>query len=105
MRHFETECQKLNIPLYVLLPKRPQYNGGAERGNRIFREEFYANDIAAESIGAFKYELSKAVKKYNTYRPHFNLKGLYPYGVYSANPSCLISLICYELIQIKQYNE
>ncbi len=78
MRHFETECSKLNIPLYVLPPKRPQYNGGVERGNRIFREEFYAYDISAESIGAFKYELTKAVKKYNTYRPHFNLKGLTP---------------------------
>jgi putative transposase len=78
MRHFETESHKLNIALYVLPPKRPQYNGGVERGNRIFREEFYANDILAESIGAFKYELSKAVKKYNTYRPHFNLKGLTP---------------------------
>ena len=78
MRHFETECQKLNIDLYVLPPKRPQYNGGVERGNRIFREEFYANDIAAESIGAFKYELKLAVHKYNTYRPHFSLKGLTP---------------------------
>jgi transposase InsO family protein len=32
----------------------------------------------AESIGAFKYELNKAVRKYNTYRPYFNLKGLTP---------------------------
>lgn len=78
MRHFETECEKLHIQLYVLPPKRPQYNGGVERGNRIFREEFYAHDISAESIGAFKCELKLAVKKYNTYRPHFNLKGLTP---------------------------
>lgn len=78
MRHFETECAKLNIPLYVLPPKRPQYNGGVERGNRTFREEFYANDILAESLRKFKFELKKAVKKYNTYRPHFSLKGLTP---------------------------
>lgn len=78
MRHFEAECQKLDIPLYVLPPKRPQYNGGVERGNRTFREEFYAREIMAESIGAFKCELNKAVRKYNTYRPHFNLKGLTP---------------------------
>ena len=78
MRHFETECAKLNIPLYVLPPKRPQYNGGVERGNRTFREEFYANDILAESLGEFKFELKKAVRKYNTYRPHFSLKGLTP---------------------------
>ncbi|MDR1289457.1 MAG: hypothetical protein LBJ77_03685, partial [Holosporales bacterium] len=28
--------------LLVLPPARPQYNGGVERSNRIFREEFYA---------------------------------------------------------------
>jgi hypothetical protein len=35
MRHFETECAKLNIPLYVLPPKRSQYNGGVERGEPL----------------------------------------------------------------------
>lgn len=78
MQDFENTCQKLNIPLYVLPPKRPQYNGGVERGNRTFREEFYHQDLLADSIGAFKYELTKAVQKYNTYRPHFSLKGLTP---------------------------
>lgn len=80
MKDFEYECQKLNIPLFVLPPSRPQWNGGVERGNRTFREEFYGrNDIEAESIGAFKYELQKAVHKYNTYRPHFSSKGKTPY--------------------------
>jgi putative transposase len=79
MADFEKEAETLKIPLFVLPPSRPQWNGGVERGNRIFREEFYArNDIEAESIGAFKIELKKAVHKYNTYRPHFNLKGLTP---------------------------
>lgn len=78
MKHFEDECKKLNIPLYILPPNRPQYNGGVERGNRIFREEFYANKINADSIGAFDYELRIAVVKYNTYRPHFSLNGLTP---------------------------
>ena len=79
MADFETECEKSNIPLFVLPPSRPQWNGGVERGNRIFREEFYGrNDINADSIGAFKHELQKAVHKYNTYRPHFNLNGLTP---------------------------
>lgn len=79
MKDFEQECENIKLPLYVLPPSRPQYNGGVERGNRTFREEFYArNDIKAESIGAFKLELKKAVLKYNTYRPHFNLNGLTP---------------------------
>jgi len=79
MKNFEDECQQCNIDLFVLPPSRPQWNGGVERGNRIFREEFYGRkDLQAESIGAFKIELQKAVKKYNTYRPHFNLNGMTP---------------------------
>ncbi len=80
MKHFEQECQTLDIPLFVLPPSRPQWNGGVERGNRTFREEFYARkDINADSIGAFRYELQKAVLKYNSYRPHFSLNGLTPF--------------------------
>lgn len=79
MKEFEKQCKELNIELYVLPPSRPQWNGGVERGNRIFREEFYArNDIKAESIGEFRYEVQKAVKKYNEYRPHNSLQGLTP---------------------------
>lgn len=79
MKDFENECERLNIKLFVLPPSRPQYNGGVERANRIFREEFYARkDIQAESIGAFKAELRQAVDKYNNYRPHFSLQGLTP---------------------------
>jgi IS30 family transposase len=80
MQNFEKECENLKLQLYVLPPSRPQYNGGVERGNRIFREEFYGrNDINADSIGAFKLELKKFVHKYNTYRPHFRLNGLTPF--------------------------
>ena len=79
MAEFEDACKELGIPLIVLPPKSPKYNGGVERGNRIFREEFYANpNITADSIGAFGYELKKALQKYNTFRPHFNLNGLTP---------------------------
>jgi len=79
MLHFEEACAELSIDLYVLPPKRPQYNGGVERGNRTFREEFYARrNLLADSVRAINAELQKAVKKYNTYRPHFSLKGLTP---------------------------
>ena len=40
MAEFEKACAALNIQRFVLPPRRPQWNGGAERGNRIFREEF-----------------------------------------------------------------
>jgi transposase InsO family protein len=83
MKHFEAECAQRKIALYVLPPKRPQYNGGVERGNRTFREEFYArSDLLADSIGHINYELQKAVSKYNSYRPHFSLKGMTPFEYY-----------------------
>jgi transposase InsO family protein len=79
MAEFEQACKDLNIPLIVLPPKKPTYNGGVERGNRTFREEFYArHDLLADSIGAMNAELNKALNKYNTYRPHFALNGLTP---------------------------
>lgn len=76
---FEEACEALAIPLIVLPPAKPKYNGGVERGNRIFREEFYEReDLLADSIDAFRCDLRKAVKKYNTYRPHAHLDGLTP---------------------------
>ena len=79
MKYFEEECRKLNIQLFVLPPSRPQWNGGVERSNRIFREEFWHQNLNSSSIGEFKYELQQAVHKYNSYRPHFSLKGKTPY--------------------------
>ena len=71
--------EQMSIPLIVLPPARPKYNGGVERGNRTFREEFYAcRDLIADSIGAMRFELLKAVDKYNTFRPHHALKGKTP---------------------------
>ncbi len=50
-----------------------------KKSNRMFREEFYArNDILDESVGAWKYELIRAVHKYNSYRPHKALHYLTP---------------------------
>lgn len=79
MAEFEEACAELDIPLIVLPPKKPTYNGGVERGNRTFREEFYNRpNLLADSVGSMRFELKKAVEKYNTYRPHRGLKGLTP---------------------------
>lgn len=79
MAEFEEACAELEIPLIVLPPSKPTYNGGVERGNRTFREEFYNRpNLLADSIGAMRFELKKATEKYNTYRPHRVLKGLTP---------------------------
>jgi putative transposase len=80
MAEFEEACSDLDIPLFVLPPKKPKYNGGVERSNRIFREEFYArNDLLADTVGAFKAELKSAVHKYNSYRPHQSIDFLTPF--------------------------
>ena len=64
MADFETACERRHIPLIVLPPARLKYDGGVERGNRTFREEFYAcRDLIADSIGAMRFELRKAVGK------------------------------------------
>lgn len=41
-RGFEEACAELKIPLDVLPPVTPKYNGGVERANKTLREEFYA---------------------------------------------------------------
>lgn len=80
MAEFEQACADLDIDLYVLPPKKPKYNGGVERSNRTFREELYAkDDLLADSVGAFKYELKAAVHKYNSYRPHQSIDFLTPF--------------------------
>lgn len=88
MQEFEEACAEKNIKLFVLPPKRPQWNGGVERGNRIFREEFYARkDIFPDSIQGLRFELAKSLHKYNSYRPHFSLEGLTPLQyIYDSYP-------------------
>ena len=79
MAEFETECAALNIPLMVLPPSKPKYNGGVERANRTFREDFYDDPkILADSIGALRFELKNAIQTYNEYRPHSALDGRTP---------------------------
>jgi len=79
MAEFEQTCKELNLPLFVLPPAKPKYNGGVERGNRIFREEFYnMPGLLADSLGALRAELKKALHKYNTFRPHKALDGRTP---------------------------
>jgi Fe2+ or Zn2+ uptake regulation protein len=87
MAEFEDACSNLGIPLIVLPPRKPQYNGGVERGNRTFKEEFYYSPHTnlADSVGEFKVLLKQAVHKYNSYRPHFGLKGMTPLAYIQSN--------------------
>lgn len=86
MAEFEEACEELGIELIVLPPAKPVYNGGVERGNRTFREEFYArHDMLADSICGIRAELKNAIRKYNTYRPHNSLKGMTPMAYIQTN--------------------
>ena len=78
MGEFEDACEELKIPLIVLPPASPEKNGGVERGNRIFREEFFNQPSLSDSLGALRNDLRDALQKYNTYRPHWALDGLTP---------------------------
>ena len=79
MADFDTACERMNFPLIVLPSARPKYSGGFEFGNRTFREELYTcRDLIADSIGDMRFELRKAVEKYNTFRPHHALKSKTP---------------------------
>jgi transposase InsO family protein len=85
MRYVEDACREYNIPLYILPPSRPKYNGRVERSNRIMREEFYARkDILEDSVGGFKYKLKEFVDRYNSYRPHKELDYLTPLEYYNG---------------------
>lgn len=79
MKDFEQACSEKGIPLYVLPPKRPQYNGGVERLNRTFREDLYdAPGFAADCLTDVRYALQQAVHRYNHFRPHQSLDNLTP---------------------------
>ena len=79
MLEFEKACAELNIPLFVNKPATPKHNGGVERGNKTFRDEFYENpDLLANTLTSMRAALQMAVKKYNEYRPHSSLNGLTP---------------------------
>ncbi|MDR3285668.1 MAG: hypothetical protein LBS83_03225 [Holosporales bacterium] len=58
MLEFEEACEEQRIPLFVLPPAKPKYNGGVERSNIIFREEFYnRSDLQESSLMEIRREL------------------------------------------------
>jgi transposase InsO family protein len=76
MKDFEETCKELNIPLYVLPPYRPKYNGRVERSNRTIREDFYFknNELKhCNKLGEINEKLQEFIYKYNYYRPHQSL--------------------------------
>lgn len=79
---FEQLTAKIGIPLFVLPPKRPQLNGGVERGNGTAKYEFYSQYNAHLSFPIIKSNLQEFAHFYNTVRPHHGIGLLTPVKFY-----------------------
>jgi len=78
MAEFEAACREAQIPLYVLPPRRPQYNGCVERANATTRYEFYARYDGPLNLAAVNHALRTYQRHYNDYRPHQSLDLMTP---------------------------
>jgi transposase InsO family protein len=84
MKDFENLCAKLNIPLWVLPPKSPEYNCNVERGNGTFKYEFYAQCERFNNFHILQKRLQQFVSFYNKERPHHGINLLTPYEFYES---------------------
>lgn len=76
---FEEACKELGIKFFCLPPRSPKLNGGVERLNRTFREEFWACYDGECNLGAMRSALRKWLADvYNKMRPHQKLGYLTP---------------------------
>ncbi len=105
MGDFEAVCAVLNLELIVLPLASPKKSGGVERGNRIFREEFYARSLLSDSLGALRNELTRALVKYNNLSSSRCSRRINTNGVYSESQSrgCCMSLKVPELMQFVNF--
>jgi len=76
--HFEEECQRRGIRLFVLPPKSPKLNGRVERAHRTHTEEFYQVSPCCWEVTKLNQQLIQWEKVYNTIRPHQALGYLTP---------------------------
>jgi transposase len=82
MGEFEEKCKDLGIPLFVLPPRSPEYNGNVERGNSTVKYEFYVQYTGPLGLHVLRKNLQKYVGSYNSYRPHQALQNLTPLQYY-----------------------
>jgi len=82
MGEFEAICQNKELDLYVLPPRRPQYNAHIERGNGTAKYEFYFQYSGPPTLGIVNQHLRKFVEFYNTFRPHQSLNYKTPMEFY-----------------------
>ena len=68
--HFEQACEQLQIPLFVLPPRKPKWNGCVERANGTTRYEFYPFYQGPTTVNSINKALNDYQHYYNHYRPH-----------------------------------
>ena len=73
MAEFEAACEELAIPLHVLPPRRPQWNGCVERTNRSARAEFWSLYTGPLTVAAVSPALTQYEFFFNYERPHASL--------------------------------
>ena len=78
MKDFEQACEELKIPLFVLPPRSPKYNGVVERTNGVTRDEFYSQYRNVFDLSEIRVHLQKYQEQYNNFRPHQSLDYLTP---------------------------
>ena len=67
---FEQACRQRGLPLFVLLPRSPKFNGHVERANHTHTEEFHEVTPCSLPIAQLNQELQAWERIYNTGRPH-----------------------------------
>ena len=70
MDQFEEACRRAKILLFLNPPHRPELNGGVERSNRTFREEFYEVEDVSLDVGEHNKQLVRYAYCHNYIRPH-----------------------------------
>ena len=73
MADFEEACEELGIPLHVLPPRRPQWNGCVERANRSARAEFWSLYDGPLTVERVAPQLARYEFFFNYERPHASL--------------------------------
>ena len=78
MADFEAQCARLGLPLFVLPPRRPQWNGRVERCNDTLRLEFWSLWKGGLTVAEVAPALARHQRWHNVERPHSALDYLSP---------------------------
>jgi len=84
-KHFEEECERRELLLFLLPARSPKLNGHVERANRTHREEFYEVEEVSLSLEEHNRQLERWEYVYNYIRPHQALDYLTPYEYYQLH--------------------